>query len=67
MAADAEDVADIMERVTNATKHIIFTKVDFVIHDRPIQLTVLCVLQGLPSSTVNVVYLKDHDIVTSAV
>ncbi len=67
MTSDAQNVADIMERVTNATKHIIFTEVDFVINDRPIQFTVLRVLQSLTSSTMNVVDFKDSNIITSAV
>ena len=51
MSDDAEDIADIMQGIAHAAKDIIFIQIDFVIHDRPVKLTILSFLESLSTAS----------------
>ena len=55
MPCYAENFLNVMQRVTNTTKHIIFTQAHFVIYNILVKLTILFYLYRFPSAAFDMV------------
>ena len=67
MPANAQNILNIMQGVTNTAKHIIFIQIYFVIHYCSIKLTILSCFQSLSSAAVNVINFQYRKIVAAAI